>query len=157
MRKETLRVSGLIFSDCIGNGFLHQPEGSLLTLRRGCKCSAFADLLNPLRGRRKETLRVSDLMALRRPGGTGDTSSGRRCPPCGSPLAGEHNPDRSSRHSSLTVQPTVLARTLLRQPTPCDEFRLHRNSSVCSADATQTAIETRMKWMVDLERLLTEV
>jgi hypothetical protein len=35
---------------------------------------------------------------------------------------------------------------MLRQPTPCDEFRLRRNSSVCSAEtAPQTAIETRMK------------
>jgi len=42
---------------------------------------------------------------LRRPGGTGDTISGRRCPLCGSPLAGEHKPNCSHLHSSLIAHP----------------------------------------------------
>ncbi len=42
---------------------------------------------------RKQTLRVWErIMPLRGAGGTGDTSSGRRCPPCGSPLAVWHKP-----------------------------------------------------------------
>ena len=80
-------------------------------------------------------------MSLRGTGGTRDTISGRRCPSCGSPLAGEHKPDRLHLHTYLIVN-HVLARTTLRQlklrKTPS------KRSFTVSSGTSETAIETRM-------------
>ena len=96
-----LRICGFLDPDCTGTGFLHQLEGSLLTLRRRkCKCFAFADWNAPLGA-----------------GGTGGHQLRPQFSPrAGVSLAGEHNPDRSPRNSNLIVQPTVLARSLFVRP-----------------------------------------
>ena len=142
----------LIFPIASDAAFLYQLEGSLLTLRRWRrKCSAFADWINPLRERSKETLRVSDYIPLRAGGVGRDTiswpiklrSANLGTPPGGPPwpygirrqLVPANKPDCTTHGPRADY--VCIAET-------CDEFRLHRNSSVCSADATQTAIETRI-------------
>ena len=149
----------ILNSDCIGTGFLHQLEGSFLTLRRrSCKCSAFADFETRLRRGRKETLRVSGFYVPTRDGRPGGhqlmaaQASLRELgfPPCGgfellaTRLADEHKRRAHLRIESSIVHPNPRADYVASAET-CDEFRLHRNSSVCNAESWPSANFTRRK------------
>ena len=141
-----LRICRFSSSDAIGTGFLYQPEGSLLTLRRRRrKYFVFADRIAPLGA-----------------GGTGGHQLWPQVSPrAGVSLAGEHNPDRSPRNSNRQFIPLSS-----REDSPTANFRnsplanfprtvfvklKHAMNSVVDEihrfalpKATQTAIETRI-------------
>ena len=96
-------------------------------------------------------------MPLRGAGAGRDTISGRRCPSRRSPLAGEHNPDRSHLYPNLTVHPrsthgecTAFSWSCFATPADhgasaetCVKSHQRWNFTV-SSGASETAIEARI-------------
>ena len=144
-----LRICGFTMVPIhIGTGSLNQPQVIPDLPAKEVANASHLRILNPdFVGEGKKRYAFLDLMALRRPGAGRDTISGRRYPSRGSPLAIWHN---------LTARPEIENRYCIPNPRAdynseaetCDEFRLRRNSSVCYADAPQTAIETRMERVI---------
>ena len=97
-------------------------------------------------GDRKQRLRLWErIMSLRGTGGTRDTISGRRCPSCGSPLAGEHNPGCSHPHQKSIAYPKS-SRGPVASAKTCDELRQRRSSSVCSARGGDATSDRNAHW-----------
>ena len=154
-----LRICGFWIPTASEPAILYQPDRSLLTCRRrSCKCSAFADWINPLRGERKETLRVSDYIPLRAGGVGRDTiswpiklrSANLGAPPEGPPWPYGIRQQLAPVSESDRISHCPRANYVCEAET-CKKLRQKRSFLVCYADAPQTAIETRIKRMLNLK------